>query len=171
MTCGVREARDQFSSLRRRALQGEEIIIKADTRHEDSASQAVSLIPTWFLDELTLTVTDWAVGWLGNPGQPVSEWEFDGDVVKETANTSASDAYVVEHKATGITGVGVTRDQAIESLIDGLLEYADEYYSALAFYLSPKSGRRGHYPYVRVLKRLENDRKRLRDMFHDQDQQ
>jgi len=39
--------------------------------------------------------------------------------------TEYSQTYVLEHKATGITGVGASYDEAIDSLIDGLYEYME----------------------------------------------
>ncbi len=144
MTCGVREARDSFSQLRRRAAKGEEIVIVPDSA--EGESEAVSLVPTWYIDELTAKAVDWRIAYLAEPDTSVPDWVFDGNTVTEAPGGSKSQVYVVEHSATGITGVGATKEAAIESLIDGLLAYNDEYYSDLPFYLSPKSGRRDHYP-------------------------
>lgn len=160
MTCSVREARDSFSSLRRRAAAGEEIVI-APGRSEGK-SAPVSLVPTWFLDDLVARTTDWRVKVLSRPGTPVSHWETEGASVRERAEGEYSAGYVLEHEVTGITGAGGTRDEALQSLIDGLLEYAEEYYSDLPFYLSPRSGRKEHYPYVRTVKRYADDASALK---------
>lgn len=155
LTCSVREARDSFSSLRRRAAAGEEIIIIPERAEGESAP--VSLVPTWFLDDLVARTTDWRVSVLSRPGTPVSHWEPDGASVRERPESEYSAGYVLEHEATGITGAGKTRAEAIDSLLQGLCEYAEEYYSDLPFYLSPRSGRRDHYAYVRTVKRYAGD--------------
>lgn len=103
-------------------------------------------------------MTYWNVEWLSEPGAPVSKWNFRSGELTEVPDPSASQAFIIEHKATGITGLGLTRTEAIESLINGLIEYANEFYSDLAFYLSPRSGRREHLPYVRTVKRYEKNR-------------
>ena len=162
MTCNVREARNSFSKLRRRAAGGEEILIAPE--NSDSEAGVVSLVPTWFIDELVAKTTDWTVDVVSEPGSPVALWSLGREGVREEAGPGQSSAYVLEHRITGISGVGSTRAAAAESLIDGLLEYADEYYSDLPFYLSARSGRREHYPYVRAIKRCAGNREALRSM-------
>lgn len=164
MTCGVRTARNTFSKLRRQALQGEEIIIMPESG-TDFKTQAVSIVPTWLLDELCSKTTNWRIHILSQPGAPVSHWAADHIQVSEIANQTVSEVFVFEHQPTGITGLGRTKADAIDSLINGLIEYANEYYSDLPFYLSPRSGRREHLPYLRMVKRYENDRKVLANLF------
>ena len=106
----------------------------------EGGSAPVSLVPTWFLDELVAKTTDWRVAILSRPGTPVSHWETSAAAVREKPGQEYSTGYVLEHRATGITGAGATGGEALESLLDGLLEYAEEYCSDLPFYLSSRSG-------------------------------
>ena len=72
MTCGVREARDSFSKLRRRAARGEEILIIPDTAAKEDG--AVSLVATWFIDALVGRTTDWTISRISQPGAPIAQW-------------------------------------------------------------------------------------------------
>ena len=93
VSCSVREARDSFSKLRRRAAGGEEILIAPENAEGEAGS--VSLVPTWLLDKLMPGATDWTVVTLGEPGYPVSRWSREGGAVREHAGAERSDAYVL----------------------------------------------------------------------------
>lgn len=134
----VHEAKNRLTALRREAILGKEILLDDAKRKDD---QPVSLISTVLLDELCETKT-FSSAWIDEPG-------------------NESDLYSLYNRETGVYGVGAAQLKAIEDFIDNIIDYAGVYFDDLPFYLSPSSGRREHYWYLRRVLRCEGDREKV----------
>jgi len=134
----IHEAKNKLTALRREAVIGKEFLL-ADAKRKDD--QPVSLISTALLDELCETKT-FSYEWIDEPGKE-------------------SDHYSLYNRETGVYGVGPTKVEAVEDLIDNTIDYAGVYFDDLPFYLSPSGDRREHYWYLRRVLRCQGDRERI----------
>jgi hypothetical protein len=134
----VHQAKNKLTSLRREAALGREFLL-ADVKRKND--QPVSLVSTALLDELCESKT-FSFEWLDEPGPE-------------------SKHYSLYNLETGVYGVGPTEVEAVEDLVDNILDYAVVYFNDLSFYLSPSGGRRNHYWYLRRVLRCEGDRDKL----------
>jgi len=134
----VHVAKNRLTALRREAITGKEFLL-ADAKKKDD--QPVSLISTALLDELCETRT-FSYEWTDEPGKE-------------------NEHYSLYNQETGVYGVGPTRREAAEDLIDNIIDYAGIYFDDLPFYLSSSGDRRGHYWYLRRILRCEGDREKI----------
>lgn len=137
-TLAINEAKNKLTSLRREALTGKEILLD-DAKRKDN--QPVSLISTALLDELCYSKV-FSYEWADTPGE-------------------SQEDYSLWNPETGVYGVGKTKAEAIEDLIDNVLDYAIVYFNDLPYYLSRSGNTYDHYWYLRRILRCNGDREML----------
>lgn len=142
----VAEAKNKFPKLRRLAARGNELIV-VDHKREESAP--VSLIATELLDKVAKKALDnLTYEWLDKPGDPITP-----GIMNETWN-------LWNHQLQ-IHGIGVTKEEAVEALATDAINYAEEYFEDLEFFLNPKSKRDSHYWILRGVRRCDGDLSRV----------
>jgi hypothetical protein len=138
-TLAINEAKNKLTVLRREALTGKEILM-ADTRRKDN--KFVSLVATSLLDELCEETKTFTYKWVDIPGEN-------------------QETYSLWNNETGVYGVGITKEEAIEDLIDNIIDYANVYFEDLPYYLSTSGNNRSHYWYLRRVIRSNGNREIL----------
>jgi len=138
----VAKAKDNFSKLRRLAAKGNEFIV---VDHKRAETAPVSVIATELLDKVTNdALASLTYEWLNKPGDIK-----DQDEVNQTWN-------LWNHQLK-ILGVGITKEEAILSLAKDVINYANEYFDDLVYFLNPRSERDGHYWILRGIKQCEDN--------------
>jgi hypothetical protein len=137
----VSNAKSHLAKLRRNAITNwQESIIE---NGKENQSQSVSLIATVVIDDLT------------------SYCKFTHEWVKEDEDIS----WTLICPEIDIFGVGESKEEAIESLIDTALEYTELFFESPAIYMSNASGdRRKHYGFLRRIARCNDDRYKIREV-------
>ena len=138
-TYAINEAKNKLTFLRREALTGKEILMD-DTRRKDN--EYVSLVATSLLDELCEETKPFTYKWTDVPGEN-------------------QETYSLWNNETGVYGVGITKVEAIEDLIDNIVDYANVYFEDLPYYLSTSGKNRSHYWYLRRVMRCNGNREIL----------
>ncbi len=138
----VADAKNNFPKLRRLAAKGNEFIV---VDHKRAEAVPVSVIATELLDRITNeALANLTYEWLNKPGDVINDNE-----VNNTWN-------LWNHQLK-IGGLGLSKEEAISSLAEDAINYANEYYDDLVFFLNPKSGRDGHYWALRGIKRCDDN--------------
>lgn len=133
----VAEAKNNFPKLRRLAAKGNEFIV---VDHKRAETAAVSFIATELLDKITKeALAGLTYEWLNKPGDIISQ-----DELNQTWN--------LWNKQLKILGVGETKEEAVQTLAEDAVSYANEYFDDLDYFLNPRSERDGHYWILRGIR-------------------
>ena len=137
-TYNVSTAKSHLARLRRSAITDwKESIIE---NSKENQSESVSLIATVVIDDLT------------------SFCKFTHNWVKEEEDT----VWTLISPEIDAFGVGETKEEAINSLIDTALEYSELFFESPSLYMSAATNRRQHYGFLRRIARCERDREKIR---------
>ncbi|MDI3505344.1 MAG: hypothetical protein PWQ81_566 [Bacteroidota bacterium] len=138
----VAEAKNNFPKLRRLAAQGMEFVV---VDHKRAETAPVSVIATELLDRITKEdLAGLTYEWLDKPGDVITEEE-----INRTWN--------LWNDQLKIHGIGETKEEAVRSLAEDAVEYAEEYFDNLDFFLNPRSERAGHYWILRGIRQCNGD--------------
>jgi hypothetical protein len=133
----VAQAKNIFPKLRRLAAKGIESIVVDQKRAETSP---VSVIATGLLDKITQEkLANLTHEWINKPGDVI-----DNDEVNQTWN--------LWNYQLKILGIGITKKEAVQSLAEDVINYAEEYFDDLDYFLNPRSERENHYWILRGIK-------------------
>ncbi|MDD2211494.1 MAG: hypothetical protein PHS83_00175 [Clostridia bacterium] len=138
----VTEAKNNFPKLRRLAAQGNEFIV---VDHKRAETASVSVIATELLDKITNeALANLTYEWLDQPGDRITDDEM-------------NQTWTLWNEQLRIYGVGKTKEEAIRSLAEDAVNYANEYFDDLEFFLNPRSERDTHYWVLRGIRYCDGD--------------
>jgi predicted RNase H-like HicB family nuclease len=138
-------AKRLFGEIINKAERGEEIIVIDALRNKGDEKNAVSIISTQSLDNLFSRIAPFKL-----------IWEYD-QILKGYTVT-------IEGLST-VYGEGNTKEEAIEDLIDALLEYTELYYSNIEWFTSENSATNFDFPFLRRIARCNGDREKIKQLF------
>lgn len=131
----IRDTKRFFSRVNRKAQEGVEVITYDGLR---PAQSEVSHIKTEVLDKVFSIF------------QFHPEWTFDKEL----------STWTVSLRELPVYGEGRTKKEAVQDLVDSLLEYVEIYYKDLHWFLG-REETSSYFPYLRQVARCDGDREKI----------
>ncbi|MBE0438009.1 MAG: hypothetical protein IBX56_19690 [Methylomicrobium sp.] len=129
----ISQAKIRFQQFFKLAIQQNREFL-AQNAKETSSDETVSIIRTKLLDE-----------WLDRAYTFNPLWEYDSD----------SRLWSVILTEIGIATDALTKEEAVDQLVELVQDYCDDYFDRLPFFTSLPD-RNSHYPYLRRVSRCKN---------------
>lgn len=142
----VAQAKNKFPLIRRKAARGIESIVMDFKRTETGA---VSVISTDLLNRVTTeALSGLTYQWVDRPGDSITD-------------TEENQTWNLWNEQLRLHGVGLTKEEAVYSLVEDAMNYAEEYFDDLEYFLNPKSERDGHYWILRGIKQCQGNKEKV----------